>query len=292
MTKTRGAGSMTHNLAAFESAYLDRRRAWVNRFTLSLLALLALFTGTGIVGRVNPNAIAELPHFFDYIKDMIPVLRPATFGADLAAWYWNLGIWVSALVDTVLIAILGTSIGAGIAFVFSFLASRNLVPPLVYWLTRRFMELMRGIPELLYAMLFVWSYGLGALPGVLAVSIHTAGTLGKLFAEINENASMEELEGVRSAGGSWIQQIRYGLVPQVLPGFISYILLRFEINIRSASIIGFVGAGGIGQILITAIRQFRYTDISALTLMLIGIVMLLDRGCEALRHRILGEEIV
>ena len=146
------------------------------------------------------------------------------------------------------------------------------------------------MPELLYALLFVQAFGLGALPGVLAIVVHSTGSLGKLFAEVNENASMLELEGVKATGAPWAQRIRYGLVPQVLPNFASYTLLRFEINIRAATVIGFVGAGGIGMHLMTAIRSFQYQDISAIVLMIVAVVIALDRGCDALRSRLIGRE--
>ena len=142
------------------------------------------------------------------------------------------------------------------------------------------------------AMIFVFSFGLGPLPGVLAIAVHSMGALGKLFAEINDNVDLRPVEGVRAAGANWYQMLRYAVVPQVLPGFLSYTLLRFEINVRAASVIGFVGAGGIGQELMFVIRQFVYTDISAIVLLLIVLVALIDMGCEQLRYRVIGMENV
>jgi phosphonate transport system permease protein len=155
--------------------------------------------------------------------------------------------------------------------------------------TRRAMEIARTVPELVWALIFVYAFGLGALPGVLAIAVHSTGSLGKLFAEVNENVDRGPLEGVRAAGGSWAQVMRYGVVPQVLPAFLSYGLLRFEINVRASSVVGFVGAGGIGQELYLVIRQFIYVDISAIVLLLVATVALIDVACERIRHRVIGE---
>ena len=134
------------------------------------------------------------------------------------------------------------------------------------------------------------AFGLGAVPGVLAIAIHTAGALGKLFSEVAENIDMKPVEGVTSTGANWVQVIRFAVAPQVLSNFASYALLRFEINVRGASVMGFVGAGGIGQDLIEAIRKFYYADVSAILLLIILTVMLIDLATERLRHALLGLE--
>jgi phosphonate transport system permease protein len=143
---------------------------------------------------------------------------------------------------------------------------------------------------LVFALIFVYAFGLGPLPGVLAIAVHSMGALGKLFSEVNENITAGPGEGVRAAGGNWMHLVRYAVIPQVLPDFASYTLLRFEINVRASSVVGFVGAGGIGQELYSVIRQFIYVDISALVLLLIITVALIDITCEHLRRRLLGEQ--
>jgi phosphonate transport system permease protein len=152
------------------------------------------------------------------------------------------------------------------------------------------MEMARTVPELVFALIFVYAFGLGPLPGVLAIAVHSMGALGKLFSEVNENINPGPMEGVRAAGGNWWQVIRYAVVPQVLPNLTSYTLLRFEINVRASSVVGFVGAGGIGQELYTVIRQFIYVDVSALVLLLVLTVALLDIICEHIRHRLIGAQ--
>ena len=141
---------------------------------------------------------------------------------------------------------------------------------------------------MVFALIFVVAFGLGALPGVLAIAIHTTGALGKLFAEVVENIDMKPVEGIAATGGSWFAQVRFGAVPQVLSNFASYSLLRFEVNVRGAAVIGIVGAGGIGQEFIVAIRQFHYSDVSAILLMIVGCVMLIDGFSERVRHRLLA----
>ena len=143
------------------------------------------------------------------------------------------------------------------------------------WITRRLLEVMRSIPQVVLAFILVWPFGIGPLAGILAIGIHSTGALGKLFSEVNENADMRPVEGMRAAGGNWVEAVRYGMVPQVLPGFLSYALLRFEINVRSSTIIGFVGAGGIGQEFKRVIGFNIYEEVSA-----IAILILIDRHAD------------
>jgi phosphonate transport system permease protein len=122
---------------------------------------------------------------------------------------------------------------------------------------------------------------------VLALAIHTMGALGKLFSEVVENIEMKPVEGVLSTGGNWLDKVRFAALPQVLSNFVSYTLLRFEVNVRSAAVLGFVGAGGIGQTLLEAIRKFYYADVSAILLLIIVTVMLIDQLTQRIRTRIL-----
>ena len=171
------------------------------------------------------------------------------------------------------------------------LASRNVSPSgIVRFIAIRFCEFGRTVPDIVFALIFVVAFGLGPLAGVLAIALHTSGALGKLFAEVIENIDMKPVEGVQGTGGTWLSQIRFGVLPQVLSNFASYALLRFEVNVRGAAVIGFVGAGGIGQELIVAIRKFYYSDVSAILLMLLVCVMAIDFASERLRYRLLALE--
>jgi len=158
----------------------------------------------------------------------------------------------------------------------------------LYTLIRRILELMRTVPTLVLALIFVYAFGLGAFAGMLAIAVHSAGALGKLFAEEHENASLAQMEAARAAGGSWPAQMRFGIFPQSLPGILSYGLLRFEINVREASVLGIVGAGGIGEELYLAVRQFEYQDISAILVLILATVTGIDLVCGRLRRRVLG----
>jgi len=210
---------------------------------------------------------------------------------DVGEWYWAFWRWLGLLWDTILLAFVATGLGCIGAALFCFAGARNLMQATwIYFLTRRAAEIARAVPELVYAMIFVFAFGIGPFAGVLAIAVHTAGALGKLFAEVNENIDMKPVEAVKAAGGGWLAVVRFGVVPQVLPNYVSYALLRFEINVRGAAVIGFVGAGGIGQELMYVIRQFIYADISAIVLMIILTVVLIDLGCERLRHWQIGRE--
>jgi phosphonate transport system permease protein len=276
--------------AALERAWRARGRRRRRDAILGALLFIAALAGSLVVSEVSPRHLAEgVPGMLRYIAGTLPVLRPGSLVTDVAEWYWGLGQWLVLLGDTLLMAFMGTVLGALAAAVLSFPASRTLVRSrAVYFVARRGLEIARTVPELVYALIFVYAFGLGPLPGVMAIAIHSAGALGKLFAEANENAELGPLEGVQAAGGTWAIGMRYAIVPQVLPAFLSYALLRFEINVRSSAVLGFVGAGGIGQELYTVIRQFIYVDISAIVLLLIATVVVIDLACERLRHRVIG----
>lgn len=297
--KPARSGSASASASASATDTYDRAcaqlRAGRRRQTLlfGVLFLIALAVSIQVGEFSLPNLVEGLPGLFTYVQGTLPDLHWSTMGSDVKEWYWGFGNWIQLLVDTIMLAFMGTLIGTSFAFLLCFPGSRNLVQSYaLYFICRRIMEFARAVPELVYAMIFVFSFGLGPFPGVLAIAIHTVGALGKLFSEVNENIDMNPPEGVRASGANWFQIMRYAVVPQVLPNFLSYTLLRFEINVRAASIIGFVGAGGIGQELMFVIRQFVYTDISAIVIMIILTVSVIDISCEKIRHAIIGKEVL
>jgi phosphonate transport system permease protein len=279
-------------VAVYEQARSELRRARRAKELLFLTLFLAAFAFSIVVGEVSIGRFAEgLPGLFNYVSDTIPSIRADHAVADVREWFWAFPKWLALLFDTIVIAFLGTLLGTVGALALCFIGSRNLAAhPWMYFAARRLTEVARAVPELVYALIFVFAFGLGPLPGALAIMVHSTGALGKLFSEVNENIDMGPVEGVRAAGGNWFQIIRLAVLPQVLPNYLSYALLRFEINVRSAAIIGFVGAGGIGQELMYVIRQFVYTDISAIVLMIVVTVSLIDMSCEKLRHRFIEEQ--
>jgi len=261
--------------------------------SICLIAFIILFMGASIIGQFNILELVRLPDIFNYIKKTIPSIRAEHMGYDVLTWYHKGGIWLGGMLDSILVAYLATLLSTVAAFFLSFPASRNLMKnSVIYFIVRRYLDFCRGVPELVWALIFLVAYNIGPLPGIMAIFMHSTGSLGKLFSEVNENINMEDIEGIRSTGGNWFQCIRYGVVPQVLPNFTSYTLLRLEINIRASTILGFVGAGGIGHELLLAIRQFHYTDVSAICLIIILVVMILDYFCEKIRSKILQKETV
>jgi len=180
------------------------------------------------------------------------------------------------MVITVHIAIWGTLLAIICAIPCGLLSAENIAPAWVYQPLRRLMDACRAINEMVFAMLFIVAVGLGPFAGVLALWIHTTGVLAKLFAEAVEAIDPRPVEGVRATGANPLEEIIYGVIPQVLPLWISYTLYRFESNVRSASVVGMVGAGGIGVILHEAIRGFDYAETSAVLLIIIVCVTLID----------------
>ena len=259
-----------------------------------LRSLLALAIGLLCVWLAAMSAEVDLGKLFEnfhrlpsYFIRIFTLENGQAVWTDPAEWFWGLGRWATQLGETILMAYVGTALGAIGALGLCFLAAANVSPH--YWMritARRFLEVCRTVPELVFALIFVISFGLGPLAGVLAVAIHTLGALGKQFAEVVENGDMKPVDGVSSAGGHWVVAMRFGMLPQVLSSFVSYALLRFEINVRGATIMGFVGAGGIGQDLIEAIRKFYYSDVSAILTLVVLTVFVMDFLTERLRHRL------
>lgn len=290
---TRAVGALPpERIAALAAAYREAVAAKRLRTFLVFGAIALGAAAAAVPGEVDLAKLWNgLPRFASYFYDILPKLTLANFFGDVAEWFWGFEQWLGLLADTLLVAYLGTALGALAGFCLSFLASANLVRnPIVRFLSRRTLEFCRTVPEIVFALVFVYAFGLGPVPGVLAIAIHTTGALGKLFAEVVENADMRPVEGATAVGAGWVEMIRYAVVPQVLSNFASYTLLRFEINVRGASVLGFVGAGGIGKELISAIRQFYYGDVSAILLMIIVTVAIIDILTEKLRHRLIGAE--
>ncbi|MBV8566448.1 MAG: phosphonate ABC transporter, permease protein PhnE [Methylobacteriaceae bacterium] len=276
---------------AYETAQTEKRR----KALLGAAVLVACILAAAHFGEVDlKRFFTHIGNFTSYIGRLFFFDSGASVFSDPHEWLWGItqkNRWLPLLGQTLIIAYLGTILGAATGFIASFLAAANLVRS--RWLrfvVRRFLEFCRTVPELVFALVFVVAFGLGPLPGVLALAIHTTGALGKLFAEVVENIDMKPVEGIASTGANWVETVRFGAVPQVLSNFVSYTLLRFEINVRTAGVMGFVGAGGIGQELLVNIRQFYYSDVSAVLLLIVVTVAIIDLMTERLRTALLGME--
>jgi phosphonate transport system permease protein len=195
------------------------------------------------------------------------------------------------MIETLNIAILSTLIGFIFGFILCFLAASNLTTE--RWLrfvVRRFLEILRAFPEIVIAGFFLAIFSLGPIPAIIAVSIHTIGALGKMFYEVVENADMKPDEGLRAAGGNWVERVWFGIVPQIMPNFLSYGLLRLEINVRASTILGAVGAGGIGEVLRLSISRGHEAKTLAIILILFVTIVCVDQLSAYLRKRIVGNQ--
>lgn len=279
-------------LAALNDAY---RRAVAKkrlRATLATAVGFAVLLIAAMGAEVNLatffGKIGNIASYFDRIFTLDTGMRA---WSDVGEWFWGWQKWLSLLGETVLISYVGTLVGAVLAFGLNFLSAENTAPsaPLRF-VVKRFMEFCRTVPDIVFALIFVIAFGLGPMAGVLAIAIHCVGALGKQYSEIVENIDMRPVEGIRSTGAGWTDCMRFAVLPQVAAGFAGYTLLRFEINVRGASVMGFVGAGGIGQELVVAVRKFYYSDVSAILLMIIVTVFIIDISTGWLRGRLFGKD--
>jgi phosphonate transport system permease protein len=279
-------------LAVLNNAYrkaVARKRL---RLALATAAFLAALVIAAIGAEVNLRTFfTYFGNFVSYFDRILTLENGARVWTDIGEWFWGWRKWLWMLGETILISYVGTLFGAILGFSLNFFAAENTSPaPWLRFAVRRVLEFARTVPGIVFALIFVIAFGLGPMAGVLAIAIHSTGALGKLFSEIVENADMKPVEGVRSTGASWISCMRFAVLPQVAAGYASYALLRFEINVREASVMGFVGAGGIGQELVVAIRKFYYSDVSAILLTIILTVFIIDIGTGWARGRLFGKD--
>ncbi|MGJ5130466.1 phosphonate ABC transporter, permease protein PhnE [Bradyrhizobium sp. SZCCHNR3107] len=282
----------SQQLAALNETYrraVSRRRL---RLALSAMVFLAVLFAAAIGAEVNLRTFyTYFGNFISYFDRIFTLDDGQRVWTNLPEWFWGFKKWIKLLAETLLISYVGTMTGMLVAFGLNFLAAENTSPaPWIRFTVRRLLEFARTVPSVVFALIFVIAFGLGPIPGVLAIALHSSGALGKLFSEVVENADMKPIEGVRATGASWLSCMRFAVLPQVIAGFSSYTLLRFEINVREASVMGFVGAGGIGQELVVAIRKFYYSDVSAILVMIVVTVFLIDIGTGWLRGRLFGSE--
>jgi phosphonate transport system permease protein len=278
--------------AAFNAAYrkaVARKRLRVFLGASVFFAALAL---ASVGAEVNLRTFfTHFGNFVSYFNRILTLEDGSRVWTNIAEWLWGFRKWSLLLGETILISYVGTVSGAVLAFALNFLAAENTAP--AAWLrfaVKRLMEFCRTVPDIVFALIFVIAFGLGPMAGVLAITIHSIGALGKQYLEIVENIDMKPVEGVRSTGASWVSCMRFAVLPQVAAGFASYTLLRFEINVRGASVMGFVGAGGIGQELVVAIRKFYYSDVSAILLLIVLTVFVIDIGTGWIRGRLFGKD--
>ncbi|ASR47461.1 phosphonate ABC transporter, permease protein PhnE [Paenibacillus kribbensis] len=222
------------------------------------------------------DLIQGLPNIWDFISRSFP--------PD----FTHLGKYSLSVLQTVQMALVGTVLAVIIAIPLGIGAAKNISPhPVIYSICRTVLNTLRSISEMIVALIFVTAVGLGPFPGVLALAIHSAGMLGKFYAEAIENTDKGQIEALEASGANRWQVIRYAIWPQILPEFISVNLFRWEINVRSATVLGLVGAGGIGFELTSTLRLFRYQESLTIVILILVTVMILDKLCTKIRQHIL-----
>ncbi|HEX8568715.1 MAG TPA: phosphonate ABC transporter, permease protein PhnE [Caulobacteraceae bacterium] len=230
----------------------------------------------------GPADIGKLPLLFENSENMRQFgrefLRP-----DFTQWR----LYISMMWLTIQIAIWGTVIAVVLAIPFGLLAARNIAPPWVVQPVRRLMDVLRSVNELVMGTVFLVAVGLGPFAGVMALALHTTGVLAKLFSEAVEAIDPQPVEGIRATGASPAEEVVWGVLPQVAPLWVSYALYRFESNARSATVLGLIGAGGIGQVLFESINGFAYRDTAAIALIIVVAVSFIDLLSQGIRKRLL-----
>jgi phosphonate transport system permease protein len=266
-------------------ALVRRRQMYSGLMAIVFVAMLA--AGFGLADSRNAGGFWDgLPKLFDFPAELISEAFEKS--AEMPD---NLRRYLPALIETINIAAVSTLIGALFAIVLSLLSTRGLARwPAMIPLFRRMMDVMRAVPEIVIALVLIFVMGGGPVPAMIAITFHTAGALGKLFSEVNENADLKPVEGLASVGASWLQRMWLGVIPQVAPNYLSYALLRLEINVRASAILGFVGAGGIGAELRVAISwgTGRYDAAAAIFVLLFLTIVAIDQLSSYYRNRLTG----
>lgn len=209
----------------------------------------------------------------------------AEFGqAFLSPNFHQWELYTREMITTIQIAIWGTALAVIVGIPFAILSSSNVCPPWIVQPVRRLMDAFRAINEIVFALLFVVAVGLGPFAGVMALFVHNTGIIAKLFSEAVESTDPRPVEGIRATGALQLQEVIFGIVPQVVPLWSSYTLYRFETNVRSATVLGIIGAGGIGQTLYESIRSFQYAQTAAIIIIVVVSVMIIDIVSAQLRR--------
>ncbi len=286
MAEMTAGSAGTANVRGHYMALVRRRRLY-GGLTLLVFAML-MVSGFGIADARNAGG------FWDGWRNMLD------FPAEVVMEAWQkraelpglLLRYLPDLVETLNIAAVATLLGFLGGMLLSLLSTRGLARwPALIPLFRRIMDILRAIPEIVVALVLIFILSVGPVPAMIAIALHTAGALGKLYSEVNENADLKPVEGLASVGANWPQRMYLGVMPQVSPNYLSYALLRFEINIRASAILGFVGAGGIGYELRNSMTfgQGRFDEAAAIFILLFVTIVIVDQISSALRARLVGK---
>lgn len=309
-----GAENLSAKVHRIESHYqeLARKRRMLTLISVVLL-VLAVWGSLWFANDTNAGKFFNrLPYLFDFFKDLAPrdPLEPIRALFDLPSPYFDgsqkydyvagrvyilgdfyIPEYFYKMIETLNIAMVATIVGFAAGFVLSFFAAANMNSRRWFrFFVRRYLEILRAFPEIVIAGLFLVIFSIGAIPAMLAVGIHTIGALGKMFYEVIENADMKADEGLRAVGANWVERVWFAMVPQVLPNFVSYGLLRFEINVRASTIIGAVGGGGIGEVLRLSISRGHEAKTIAIIFLLFCTIVAVDQISAHMRQKLVGDQ--
>tara|TARA_R110002167_G_scaffold278723_4_gene484601 strand:- start:25 stop:873 length:849 start_codon:yes stop_codon:yes gene_type:complete len=264
----------------------ERRRRLYTTIMLTV-AIAVICSGYAQSNAMNSGHFLDgLTKFFDYPGEI--VLEAIQSGLAFPGLMLQ---FLPALIETLNIALVATLLGGVVAMGLSCASTRNLDvwPPMIP-VVRRSMDFMRAFPELIVALFLIFVLGTSPVPAMLAVAFHTSGALGKLFSEVNENVDRRPIEGLKACGANWTQRLRFAVLPQVMPNYLSYFLLRLEINVRASAILGFVGAGGIGAELRRTIGWGKGAgdETAALFVLLFLSIVAIDQISSLMRGRLIG----
>jgi phosphonate transport system permease protein len=269
---SQGAEPSAQSLRVLQERAATQRPGWL--YYAGWAAALAFLGWAWKGAEIRPlDLVRDAGNIATYLSDFFP--------PDFRDWR----IYLSEMVVTLHIAVWGTLLALLAAVPLGLAASANVAPPWIHQPVRRLMDACRAINEMVFALLFIVAVGLGPFAGVLALFVHTTGTLAKLFSEAVEAIDPRPVEGIRATGAHPLVEILYGVIPQVMPLWLSFTLYRFESNVRSASVVGMVGAGGIGVVLFEVIRGFQYAQTCAVLIILVVSVSLIDLLSARLRRR-------
>jgi phosphonate transport system permease protein len=264
--------------AVLDSAMTPRQRARsIATQLVTAIVVVAILYWTAIDTNMSLGEFVRgIPAIMEYVGRMFP-----------PDWGYSRTI-LGPTIETIEIAIWGTVLGIVLAFPLGLMAARNLTPHVVlYGASRLILNALRGVSELVFALIFVSAVGLGPFPGILALALHNAGMLGKFYAEAIEAIDPGPVEALQASGARWTQVVVYAILPQVTPHFVTYNLYRLEVSIRAATVLGLVGAGGIGFHLISSIRLFDYQTTAVVLIVIVALVVVTDYAGTWIRSRII-----
>ncbi|WP_170430156.1 phosphonate ABC transporter, permease protein PhnE [Ruegeria arenilitoris] len=283
MTDLTAGSPSVDQIRADYAEMTRRKRVYGGILLIVFVAMMA--AGFRMADDRNAGSFIDGWHrIFDYPAEVL-----SEAWEKIGAMPENLVKFFPALVETLNIAAASTLIGTIVGTFLALMSTRGMALwPVLIPLFRRISDIFRAIPEIVIALVLIFILGGGPVPAMIAIAIHTAGALGKLFSEVNENASLKPVEGLQSVGANWSQRMYLGVIPQVGPNYVSYALLRFEINIRASAILGFVGAGGLGYELRNAMSwgQGRYDEAAAIFILLFVTIVVVDQISGYLRDRL------